>query len=90
MLIPALLPRSPGHQFVLYADACSGVPGAQHERTFAEVNAVLARPDVAERLIASGSGEPSIMALADFTAMIRSDYEKYGKVIKAIGLKVDD
>ncbi len=42
--IPALLPRaSAGHQFVLYADACSGVPGAPHEATFAAVNATVAR-----------------------------------------------
>jgi len=41
--IPALLPRVPGHQFVLYGDACSGVPGAQHEKTFASVNAVIQR-----------------------------------------------
>lgn len=41
--IPALLPRGPGHQFVLYGDSCSGVPGAPHERTFAAVNAVVRR-----------------------------------------------
>jgi hypothetical protein len=42
-MIPALLPRGPGHQFVVYGDACSGVPGAPHERSFAEVNAVVRR-----------------------------------------------
>ncbi|WP_316395281.1 metallophosphoesterase family protein [Bradyrhizobium sp. 33ap4] len=41
--IPALLPRYSGHQFVIYADACSGVPGALHERTFASVNDVVRR-----------------------------------------------
>lgn len=41
--IPALLPRIPGHQFVLYGDACSGVPGALHETMFASVNAVIRR-----------------------------------------------
>src|SRR5215470_550699 len=41
--IPALLPRGNGHQFVVYADACSGVPGAPHEKTFAAVNAVVRR-----------------------------------------------
>lgn len=41
--LPSLLPRGAGHRFVLYADACSGVPGALHERTFAQVNAVLRR-----------------------------------------------
>jgi hypothetical protein len=39
--IAALLPRGDGHQFVLYGDACSGVPGALHETTFAAVNAVV-------------------------------------------------
>ncbi|MGF6312732.1 hypothetical protein ABIB82_006694 [Bradyrhizobium sp. i1.8.4] len=41
--IPSLLPRNSGHQFVIYADACSGVPGALHERTFASVNQVVRR-----------------------------------------------
>jgi hypothetical protein len=42
-LIPALLPRDErGHQFVVYADCCSGVPGSTNERNFAAVNAVVA------------------------------------------------
>ncbi|MFC1849794.1 metallophosphoesterase family protein [candidate division CSSED10-310 bacterium] len=42
--IPALLPRDgAGHQFVCYADCCSGVPAAAHEANFAAVNAVVAR-----------------------------------------------
>ena len=41
--IPALTPHGAGHQFVCYADSCSGVPGAPHAETFAAINAVLAR-----------------------------------------------
>lgn len=41
--IAALRPRGAGHQFVFYGDACSGVAGALHERTFAGVNAVVRR-----------------------------------------------
>ncbi|CAN7769306.1 metallophosphoesterase [Rhizobium leguminosarum] len=41
--ITALLPKSGGHQFVMYGDSCSGVPNALHERTFAEVNAIVKR-----------------------------------------------
>ncbi|KJC61631.1 hypothetical protein UP10_07135 [Bradyrhizobium sp. LTSPM299] len=41
--IPSSLPAKPGHQFVIYADSCSGVPGALHERTFASVNDVVRR-----------------------------------------------
>lgn len=46
--IPAILPR-PGstgrstHQFVVYGDSCSGVPGGRHEETTAAVNRVVAR-----------------------------------------------
>lgn len=39
--ITALLPKSGGHEFVVYGDSCSGIPNALHERTFAEVNAFL-------------------------------------------------
>jgi hypothetical protein len=41
--IAALMPRGAGHQFVIYGDACSGVPGAQHEETFARVNSIVSR-----------------------------------------------
>lgn len=41
--IPALLPRGPGHQFVLYADACSGVPAFPNAHNLAAVNAVIRR-----------------------------------------------
>ena len=42
--IDALMPRDEtGQQFVIYGDCCSGIPGAEHERYFAAVNAVLMR-----------------------------------------------
>lgn len=43
--IPALMPNRPGHQFVLYGDSCSGIPGAPHESTFSSVNQILRRLD---------------------------------------------
>jgi len=42
--IQALVPYDgDGHQFVCYADCCSGIPDAPHEKTFAAVNNVVAR-----------------------------------------------
>lgn len=41
--IPALVPGGEGHQFVLYGDSCSGIPGGAHEEAFARVNAVVRR-----------------------------------------------
>lgn len=50
--IPALTPRGPGHQFVVYGDSCSGVPGAPHEATFAAVNAAVRRLSAPPEFIA--------------------------------------
>ncbi len=50
--IPALTAATPGHQFVVYADACSGVPGALHKETFAAVNQVIQRLDPPPEFIA--------------------------------------
>ncbi len=41
--IQALSPRGAGWQFVVFGDACSGVPGALHETTFARVCEVVRR-----------------------------------------------
>ena len=60
------MPRGPGHQFVVYGDACSGIPGAPHERTFAAVNAVLRRLAVApEFIIFPGDEIVGLVATAD-------------------------
>ena len=39
--IAALMPRKEGHQFVVYGDACSGIPDAPHARNFARINSVI-------------------------------------------------
>jgi hypothetical protein len=41
--IPALVPSGTGHQFVLYADACSGIPDEPNAGHLAAVNAVIRR-----------------------------------------------
>lgn len=43
--ISSLVPMGQGHQFVLYGDSCSGIPGGLHEGTFAAVNAVVRHLD---------------------------------------------
>lgn len=42
--IPALTPRGrQGHQFVCYADCCSGIPNTERETTFAALNSLISR-----------------------------------------------
>jgi tripartite-type tricarboxylate transporter receptor subunit TctC len=54
-----------------------------------ELAAVLAQPDLVGKLAAAGAGDPFITTQDEFAARIRADYERYGKVIKSIGLKVE-
>ena len=44
---------------------------------------------IAKRLGDAGAGEPYITTPDEFAARINSDYEKYGKLIRSIGLKVE-
>ena len=67
----------------------AGTPQPIIDRLRTEVRAALQQPNVSERLIASGSGEPYFTTPEEFQARIRSDNEKYGKLIKAIGLRIE-
>jgi tripartite-type tricarboxylate transporter receptor subunit TctC len=54
-----------------------------------ELAVVLAQPELRERLAHAGAGEPYIATPEQFAARIRSDHDKYGRLIRAIGLKVE-
>jgi len=56
-------------------------------RLHREITSVLQQPEVSERLVKSGSGEPYITAPEEFAARIRSDNAKFGKVISTLGIK---
>lgn len=66
-----------------------GVPDASMARLRAEINKVLALPEVKKRLNASGGLEPYIATPQEFAERIRSDYEKYGTLVRQVGIKVD-
>jgi hypothetical protein len=73
--IAALRPRGGGHQFVIYGDACSGVPEAPHARAFARVNAVLARLDPAPQFIIFVGDE--IIGLAADAETLRAQWRHW-------------
>ena len=58
-------------------------------RLRAAVDKALASPDVKQKLNAAGGVEPFVTTPDEFTALIRRDYDKYGKIVKSIGIKVD-
>ena len=89
--VPGIGEFIPGYRMALWHGifAPRGTPQPVLDKLRTELNAVLAMPDVKERLITTGAGEPFITTPEEFAALWRADYEANGKVIKALGLKVD-
>jgi tripartite-type tricarboxylate transporter receptor subunit TctC len=89
--LPSIAEFYPDYEVTLW-QGLFAPPGTRPEivaRLRAEANAVLAQADVMDKLAAAGSGDPYMTTQAEFAARIRSDYDKYGKVIRAIGLRVE-
>lgn len=64
----------------------AGLPQALLERIHTETAAVLRKPEMLESIKTMGY-EPWVMSPQEFRAFIRSDHAKWGKVVKAAGLK---
>jgi tripartite-type tricarboxylate transporter receptor subunit TctC len=67
----------------------AGMPDDVLKKLRTEIRRVLEDPETRERLHGSGSLDPLITTPEEFTALIRRDYEKYGKVIRDVGVKAD-
>jgi len=67
----------------------AGIPEATLAKLRAELKRVLESPDVKQKMNAAGGLDPYFARPEEFAALIRRDYEKYAKVVKDIGLKVD-
>lgn len=57
-------------------------------RIYAETIKVLQLPDVQKRLIALG-GEPGKLTQEQFAALVKSDYERFGRLIKDANVKIE-
>lgn len=68
--------------------APAGVPRAIIDKLAHETAAIIALPDVRERLLALGA-EPAANTPDEFGAYIRTEIAKWGKVIKESGAKAD-
>jgi tripartite-type tricarboxylate transporter receptor subunit TctC len=80
----------PGYEFTAWIGmlAPGGTPKAIVDKLNADVNKVLRMPDVVSTL-KSQTLDPLIMTPEQFARRLRSDYDKYEKVIKLTGAKID-
>ena len=69
--------------------APAGTPAPVLARWRAETEKLLAEADVRAKLSGVGGLEPFITTPEDYAALVRSEYEKYGQVVKQVGAKVD-
>jgi tripartite-type tricarboxylate transporter receptor subunit TctC len=59
------------------------------KRLRAEAKKALELPEVRDKLHAAGGLEPLVTSPEEFIALIRRDHERFGKLIKEVGIKAD-
>ncbi|HEX2825732.1 MAG TPA: tripartite tricarboxylate transporter substrate binding protein [Burkholderiales bacterium] len=88
--VPALAEAVPGYEFTAWI-ACfvpKGTPRPVVDRLNAELKKALDHPDVAKNLSAQ-TLDPMHMTPEQFAQRLQSDYQKYAKVVKISGAKID-
>jgi tripartite-type tricarboxylate transporter receptor subunit TctC len=89
--LPTIGELYPGYEALIWHGLFvpAGVPQPITDRLRAAIAEILVEPEFRKRLADSGSGEPYISTPDEFAARIKGDYEKYGKLIRSIGVKID-
>src|SRR4029077_3117397 len=89
--LPTISEFYPGYEVTIWLGlfAAAETPGTGLASLHAQINKLLAESETKSNLNAAGGLEPYITTSADFAALIRRDYDKYGKVVKDVGVKVD-
>jgi tripartite-type tricarboxylate transporter receptor subunit TctC len=68
--------------------APAGTPKEVVAKLYAEIAAALKSPDVQKRILGL-AGEPGALTSAEFAELNRVDYERYGKLIRDAGVKLE-
>ena len=89
--LPAIAEFYPGFSNSIWLALCgpAGLPEPIVTRLRTEVNKMLAQADIKEKLSSAGALEPLITSPAELAALVRSEYAKYGKLVKDLGVKID-
>jgi tripartite-type tricarboxylate transporter receptor subunit TctC len=88
--VPAIAEAVPGYEFTAWV-ACfapKGTPGAIIDKLNADLAKVLADRDVAAKLSAQ-TLDPMHMTPQQFAQRLKSDYDKYEKVVRISGATID-
>jgi tripartite-type tricarboxylate transporter receptor subunit TctC len=88
--VPAIAETVPGYEFTAWIGAftSAGTPAAIVNRMNGELRKALEHPSVV-KILSAQTLDPMPMSPEQFTARLKSDYDKYEKVIKLSGAKLD-
>ena len=67
----------------------AGMPAEVLQKLRAEARKALESPEIKEKLHAAGGLEPLVTSPEEFSALIRRDHERFGKLIKEVGIRAD-
>ena len=88
--VPAIAEAVPGYEFTAWIGCFvpKGTPRAIVDKLNADLKKALADPGVTSKLSAQ-TLDPMPMSPEEFAARMRSDYDKYEKVVRESGAKID-
>jgi len=89
--LPAIGEVYPGYEMTIWLGlfAPAGTPEPVLARLREEVAKALASDDVKEKLNNAGGLQAFATSPGEFAALIKSDYDKYGKLVRDIGVRID-
>ena len=89
--MPAIAEFYPGYDLTiwlgLFAPADTPEPIVMQLRN--EVQKALADPELMKKLNVTGALEPLILSPPEFNDLMRRDHEKYGKLVRDVGVKIE-
>jgi tripartite-type tricarboxylate transporter receptor subunit TctC len=89
--LPIIADFYPGYDVTIWLGlfAPAGTPEAIVLKLREEVHKALSERELAGKLNVTGALEPLLLSPPEFDALIRKDYEKYGKVVRDVGARID-
>ena len=86
---PSIAEFYPGYDLTIWLGlfAPQRTPAPIVERLREETRKALNDAELARKLNVTGSLEPLLLSPAEFAELMRADYEKYGKLVRDIGIK---
>jgi tripartite-type tricarboxylate transporter receptor subunit TctC len=89
--LPTIGEFYPGYEVTIWLGlfAPAGTPAPVVTTLRNEVRKALSQKDLADKLNVTGALQPLLASPEEFSALIRHDYEKYGKLAKEIGIRIE-